>query len=50
MKKLNPVAHFEMPYVDQKRVSKFDASAFGWRKGDNRQASRNTGDRHVGGI
>lgn len=28
--KTNPVVHFEMPYKDAKRVSKFYASAFGW--------------------
>jgi hypothetical protein len=29
-KKMNPVVHFEMPYKDPKRVSKFYESAFGW--------------------
>ena len=27
---MNPVVHFEMPYKDPKRVSKFYSSAFGW--------------------
>lgn len=27
---MNPVVHFEMPYKDAKRVSKFYQSAFGW--------------------
>ncbi len=26
----NPVVHFEMPYEDAKRVSKFYSSVFGW--------------------
>ncbi|SRR5258705_12068926 len=26
----NPVVHFEMPYTDAKRVSKFYKEAFGW--------------------
>ena len=34
MSKLNPVVHFEMPYVDAKRVSKFYKSAFGWGMDD----------------
>ena len=34
MKKINPVVHFEMPYVDVKRVSKFYSSAFGWNMND----------------
>jgi predicted enzyme related to lactoylglutathione lyase len=28
--KKNPVVHFEMPYKDGKRVSKFYQAAFGW--------------------
>ena len=28
---MNPVVHFEMPYVDQGRVAKFYESAFGWK-------------------
>jgi hypothetical protein len=28
--KQNPVVHFEMPYKDPKRVSKFYKSVFGW--------------------
>jgi len=28
--KMNPVVHFEMPYKNPKRVSKFYESAFGW--------------------
>jgi predicted enzyme related to lactoylglutathione lyase len=28
--KMNPVMHFEMPYKDPKRVSKFYAKVFGW--------------------
>ena len=27
---MNPVVHFEMPYKDAKRVSKFYKSTFGW--------------------
>lgn len=27
---MNPVVHFEMPYEDATRMSKFYASAFGW--------------------
>ena len=34
MSKQNPVVHFEMPYVDQKRVSRFYSSAFGWEMSD----------------
>lgn len=34
MKNINPVVHFEMPYVDGKRVSKFYNSAFGWKMND----------------
>jgi uncharacterized protein len=34
MKKTNPVVHFEMPYVDGKRVSKFYNSVFGWGMND----------------
>ncbi|SRR5258708_893593 len=30
----NPVVHFEMPYEDAKRVSKFYNSAFGWGMND----------------
>jgi predicted enzyme related to lactoylglutathione lyase len=29
--KMNPVIHFEMPYEDQKRVSDFYATVFGWQ-------------------
>jgi hypothetical protein len=32
--KKNPVVHFEMPYKDAKRVSKFYTSAFGWGMND----------------
>jgi|SRR3989344_733183 len=32
--KSNPVVHFEMPYKDAKRVSKFYKSAFGWGMSD----------------
>ncbi len=28
---MNPVVHFEMPYDDEKRVSNFYQTAFGWR-------------------
>jgi predicted enzyme related to lactoylglutathione lyase len=28
--KKNPVVHFEMPYINPKRVSKFYEKAFGW--------------------
>src|SRR3989344_3334057 len=28
--KMNPVVHFEMPYVNPKRVSKFYNNVFGW--------------------
>lgn len=28
---MDPVVHFEMPYKDQKRLSKFYSSVFGWR-------------------
>lgn len=28
--KMNPVVHFEMPYKDQKRLSKFYTNVFGW--------------------
>ena len=30
----NPVVHFEMPYKDAKRVSKFYKSVFGWGMND----------------
>lgn len=30
----NPVVHFEMPYKDAKRVSKFYKAAFGWGMND----------------
>lgn len=30
----NPVVHFEMPYKNAKRVSKFYESAFGWGMND----------------
>lgn len=29
--KMNPVVHFEMPSNDQKRVSEFYATVFGWK-------------------
>lgn len=29
--KMSPVVHFEMPAEDRKRMSKFYATAFGWR-------------------
>ena len=32
--KKSPVVHFEMPYKDAKRVSKFYSSAFGWGMND----------------
>ena len=28
---MNPVVHFEMPYQDHERVSKFYSQAFGWQ-------------------
>ncbi len=28
--KMNPIVHFEMPYSDPKRLSKFYGEAFGW--------------------
>ena len=28
--KMNPVVHFEMPYKDAKRLSKFYSKVFGW--------------------
>ena len=28
--KMNPVVHFEMPYKNQKRLSKFYSNVFGW--------------------
>jgi len=28
--KMNPVVHFEMPYKDPKRLSKFYSNTFGW--------------------
>lgn len=31
MKKMNPVVHFEMPYKDPSRVSKFYSETFGWQ-------------------
>src|SRR5258708_6222068 len=31
---MNPVVHFEMPYKDSKRVSRFYKSAFGWGMND----------------
>ena len=31
MAKMNPVVHFEMPATDQKRVSKFYSTVFGWQ-------------------
>lgn len=34
MKHINPVVHFEMPYKDGKRVSKFYETAFGWGMND----------------
>ncbi|KKP90015.1 MAG: Glyoxalase/bleomycin resistance protein/dioxygenase [Candidatus Moranbacteria bacterium GW2011_GWC2_37_73] len=30
MKKINPVVHFEMPYVDKNRMADFYAKSFGW--------------------
>lgn len=32
--KQNPVVHFEMPYANPKRVSKFYHTAFGWGMND----------------
>ncbi len=29
--KMHPIVHFEMPYKNPKRVSKFYMSAFGWK-------------------
>lgn len=29
--KMNPVVHFEMPYVNPKRVAKFYEKVFGWK-------------------
>lgn len=31
MTKRNPVVHFEMPYEDKERLSKFYETAFGWQ-------------------
>lgn len=31
MKKMNPVAHFEMPYKDKKRLAEFYEKTFGWQ-------------------
>jgi predicted enzyme related to lactoylglutathione lyase len=31
MGKMNPVVHFEMPYENQERLSKFYTQAFGWQ-------------------
>jgi predicted enzyme related to lactoylglutathione lyase len=31
MSKLNPVVHFEMPYENNERLTKFYESAFGWK-------------------
>lgn len=31
---MNPVVHFEMPYANQNRVSKFYNSVFGWKMND----------------
>jgi predicted enzyme related to lactoylglutathione lyase len=31
MSKMNPVVHFEMPYGDHERMSKFYTTAFGWQ-------------------
>ena len=31
MNKKNPVVHFEMPYEDAKRLTKFYTEAFGWQ-------------------
>jgi hypothetical protein len=31
MTKMNPVVHFEMPYENQKRLSKFYETVFGWQ-------------------
>jgi predicted enzyme related to lactoylglutathione lyase len=31
---MDPVVHFEMPFEDQKRLSKFYKSAFGWQMQD----------------
>lgn len=28
---MNPVVHFEMPYVDKKRMADFYAKSFGWK-------------------
>lgn len=28
---MDPVVHFEMPYDDHKRLSKFYEAAFGWK-------------------
>lgn len=28
---MNPVVHFELPYIDGKRVAKFYKSVFGWK-------------------
>ena len=30
MKNMNPVVHFEMPYEDRERLTKFYTRAFGW--------------------
>ena len=31
MTKMNPVVHFEMPYEDHERLTKFYTQAFGWQ-------------------
>jgi predicted enzyme related to lactoylglutathione lyase len=31
MSKMNPVVHFEMPYEDGERLSKFYSGVFGWK-------------------
>jgi predicted enzyme related to lactoylglutathione lyase len=31
---MDPVVHFEMPYTDKKRMSKFYTAAFGWKAND----------------
>lgn len=29
--KMNPVVHFEMPYIDKERMADFYAKSFGWK-------------------
>ncbi len=38
---MNPVVHFELPYMDAKRISKFYANSFGWKITDLGEQSGN---------